>query len=143
LSGLTTDDIERSNSANAKESKSKKAYSSDGVKQTPLRAVGREFQELKGMKSSSGVLHRHGNPRSGEAKVIEPMHPSQITRNKSLISNGHDLRFNQMKRMKTSPGRFLKMAKTAAMQSKKEWQGRIGLNCIQMTEMVQYPPYLL
>ena len=120
---LKVDRIMECNFAQREEDKSRTPSSSDGTKDTSLEVMRQRYQDSESREpraTSSCTLYKQGKLRNGEPRAIEPMHPSQITSSRSLISNRHDLRCNQMKKMKISPRRFLKMAETAAMQSKKE-----------------------
>ena len=118
----TTDGIMECNFAQGEEDKSRTLSYSNGTKDTPLEALRQRYQEPKSREpraTGSGIMYKQSKLRSGKPRAIEAMYPSQITSNKSLISNGHDLRCGWMKKMKTNPRRFLKMAETTAMQSKK------------------------
>ena len=91
----TTNGIMKCNFAKAKEGRFRILFSSDGTKATTLKAVGQKYEEPESREPrvrSSCTLHKHGKLRDGELGVTEPVHPNQITGDKSHSFDRHDLR---------------------------------------------------
>ena len=94
--------------------------SSNVTKAIPPEDVGRRGQGSEGRKPRVTGSYTLSTLRNGAHKTTKHMHPSHISRYKSLSSSQHDLRWNQIRRVNTGPKRLLQMSRIMDMQSKKQ-----------------------